>query len=436
MGQLTDLRAAVRGSVLLAEDAGFEQARLPWNRAVEQPVLAVVEAADADDVSALIRYAAVRGLTVTAQPSGHGASGDTDGVILLRTNQLTELHVDALARTARVGAGVTWGTVLAETGPYGLTGLAGSSPGVSVTGYTLGGGLSWFSRRYGWAADSVTAFDVVTADGTRARATAETNPDLFWALRGGGGDFAIVTAIEFDLHPAPDLFGGHMLWPAEHTAAAVHAFREVTATAPDELSVWLDLVHFPGSTPMVSVEATYLGRAEEARELLRPFTTVGAPLAENLRTLPVAELGAVSNDPIDPGPGSSRAELLTDLDDIAVKALLAEPISPLLLVQLRHLGGALARPSATPQGPIAEPYLLYLFGLPLTAEITSDIADKQRRLVDALGDRVSGRKPFGFLNPSERAAAAYPDSALVRLREIKQHNDPKGVLRSNFPVLV
>ncbi|MFC9996612.1 FAD-binding oxidoreductase [Nocardia sp. NPDC127526] len=435
MGQLSDLRAAVRGSVLLAEDAGFDQARLPWNRAVKQSALAVVEAADAEDVAALVRYAAERGLTVAAQPSGHGASGDTDGVILLRTNRLTELSVDSLARTARVGAGVTWGAVLAEAGPYGLTGLAGSSPVVSVAGYTLGGGLSWFSRRYGWAADSVTAFDVVTADGTRARATAEINPDLFWALRGGGGDFAIVTAIEFDLHPAPDLFGGNLLWPAEHTAAAVHAFREITATAPDELSVWLDLVHFPGSAPMVSVEATYLGRAEEARELLRPFTAVGAPLAESLRTLPVAELGAVSNDPTDPGPGSSRAELLTDLDDVAVKALLAEPISPLLLVQLRHLGGALTRPSSTPQGPIAQPYLLYLFGLPLTTEITSDIADQQQKLVDALGDRATGHKPFGFLNPNERAANAFPEPALARLREIKQQHDPQSVLRSNFPVL-
>ncbi|WP_378734318.1 FAD-binding oxidoreductase [Nocardia brasiliensis] len=435
MQNLSDLRSAVRGRVLLTEDDGFDGARRPWNLAVEQPVLAVVEAADADDVTALVRYARDRGLTVSVQPSGHGASGDTEGVILLRTSKLTELTIDPITRTARAGAGVNWGRVLTEARPYGLIGLAGSSPVVSVAGYTLGGGLSWFARRHGWAADSVTAFDVVTADGTPCRVSAESDPELFWALRGGGGDFAVVTAIEFDLHPAPDLYGGRLLWSGDRAAQVLETFREVTETAPAELTVWLDLLHFPGAAPMVSVDATYLGRTEHARELLRPFDAIDAPISDSRAELPIAELGSITAEPTDPGPGQSRAELLLDLDDVAVKALLAEPISPLLSVQLRHLGGAMARPSDSPHGPVTESYLLYLFGLPLTDEVTAAIIAKQQGLVDALGASVTGRKPFGFLNPAETAAHAFTPESLARLRDIKKRRDPQATFRSNFPVL-
>ncbi|NUW44703.1 FAD-binding oxidoreductase, partial [Nonomuraea rhodomycinica] len=161
---INDLRGVLKGRVLLPDDDGFEQAATPWNLTVRQPVAAVAEAADAEDVAALVRYARRAGLTVSAQPSGHGASGDVDGLILLRTGLLNEVEVRADERVVRVGAGVRWGQVLAAAGPLGLTGLAGSAPGVSVTGYTLGGGVGWFSRRYGFASDSVRAFDVVDAD--------------------------------------------------------------------------------------------------------------------------------------------------------------------------------------------------------------------------------------------------------------------------------
>jgi FAD/FMN-containing dehydrogenase len=250
----------------------------------------VVDAEDADDVAALVRYARNHGLTVTAQPSGHGATGDVDGVILLRTRRLDELSVNPDARTARVGAGVTWGQVQAVAGPHGLTGLPGSSPVVSVAGYTLGGGLSWFGRKHGWAADSVTAFDVIDAEGHRARVTAESDAELFWALRGGGGDFSIVTALEFDLHPAPDLYGGRMLWPADRAPGVLAAFRDITAGAPHELTVWVDLLHFPGSAPLIAMDATYLGNPAEGQALLRSFDDVGTPISDSRAAMPIADL--------------------------------------------------------------------------------------------------------------------------------------------------
>ncbi|MEV1004127.1 FAD-binding oxidoreductase [Nonomuraea sp. NPDC050202] len=433
----TDLRAAVRGRVLLPGDDGFEQAAKPWNLSVRQPVAAVVVAEDAADVAAVARYAARTGLTVTAQPGGHGASGDTDGVILLRTGRLGGVAVRREERVARVGAGVKWGEVLAETGPLGLTGLAGSSPVVSVTGYTLGGGVSWFGRRYGFAADSVRSFDVVGADGEPATVTASSDPDLFWALRGGGGDFALVTAIEFDLHPAPALYGGRMIWPGHRTREVFEAFREITAEAPDELSVWFNRFQFPQAPPMVAVDVAFLGAEGDGRALLARLDRIEDVIADKRGPLPVANLGGITDEPTDPAPGRSRAELLTGLDDTAAKALLDTPLEPVLAVQVRHLGGALAaaRPGSGPSGPLTEPYLLYLVGLALDPELSAAVGARQQRFADDLGALVSGRKPYTMLGPGERAAAAFAEGDLARLRDIKRARDPRGVLRANYPVL-
>ncbi|WP_240662293.1 FAD-binding oxidoreductase [Streptomyces sp. WAC 06738] len=262
MSSFAELRSAVRGRVLLPGDDGFEAAARPWNLAVPQPdAVGVVEAADADDVAALVRFARRAGVAVATQPAGHGASGTVNGAVLLRTALLDEVRVDPAARIARVGAGVKWGRVQEEASRHGLTGLPGSSPVVSVTGYTLGGGVSWFSRAHGWAADSVTAFEVVDAEGVPARVTAESDPELFWALRGGGGDYAIVTATEFRLHPAPALYGGQMLWPGAQAREVLDVFRSVTASAPDELTVWAGVLNppvparWPPSTPRTSARA-------------------------------------------------------------------------------------------------------------------------------------------------------------------------------------
>ncbi|MEU8123134.1 FAD-binding oxidoreductase [Spirillospora sp. NPDC049024] len=425
------LRSAVRGGVLLPGDPGFDAARRPWNLAVEQPVAAVVEAADADDVAALVRHARTAGLGIATQPNGHGATGRTEGAILLRTRRLDGLEIDPAARRARVGAGVASGRLQAAVAPHGLTGLPGSSPVVSVAGVALGGGLSWFGRAHGWVADSVTALEIVDADGRRRRVTADTDPDLFWALRGGGGDVAVVTSLELALHPAPHLYGGRVLWPAEHAPEVMDAYRQITSAAPDELTAWLDLLHFPGAAPMVAVDATYLGPADEARDLLRPLDGLPRPLSDGRAVMPVSELGAITAEPTDPGAGRSRAELLTALDDGAVKALLADPIAPLLSVQIRHLEGAFAQPSDSPHGPLTEPYALYMFGIPSDPATAEAVAAKQAALAGLLP--VSGRKPFTFLNPEETAANAFTPQTLTRLRGIKTHHDPHNVFRGNFP---
>ncbi|WP_336207024.1 FAD-binding oxidoreductase [Nonomuraea sp. LPB2021202275-12-8] len=430
-----DLRRAVKGGVLLPGEDGFEQAAKPWNLAVDQPVAAVVEAQDADDVAAVVGHAARAGLAVAAQPCGHGASGDVDGVILLRTKRLDSVTVRPGERLARVGAGVQWGSLQSATATHGLTGPAGSSPVVSVTGFSLGGGLSWFGRKHGWAAAAVSAFDVVTADGDQLRVTAESDPDLFWALRGGGGDFALVTALEIGLFPAPEVYGGRVVWPGHLAGEVFDAFRELTAEAPPELTLWLNRLQFPGAPPMVALDIAYLGEAGEGQALLSRLDKIDGVIADRRGVVPVADLGSIADEPTDPGPGLSRAELLTGLDDAVVEILLSEPIDPLVNVQLRHLGGALAEPASSAIGAVSEPYQLSMVGLALGPELARAVTEKQSRLAEQVGEHVSGRKLYTFLSRGESAAAAFPEETLGRLREIKRARDPRHTIRANYPVL-
>lgn len=432
-GPAAGLRRALDGQVWLPGDAEFDQARRPWNLAIDQSVVAVAEARDADDVAALVRFAAKAGLGIATQPNGHGATGRTEGAILLRTRRLDRIELDPAARRARVGAGVRSGDLQATAAQHGLTGLPGSSPVVSVAGVALGGGVSWFGRAFGWVADSVTAFDIVDAEGRQRHVTETTDPDLFWALRGGGGDYAIVTALELALHKAPTLYGGRVLWSGEHAAAVLDAYRGITRDAPNELTTWFDLLHFPGADPMVAVDVTYLGDEGPARDLLAPLDRLPAPLSDSRQPMTVAQLGAITAEPTDPSPGKSRCELLTRLDDDAAATLLAEPIAPLLSVQLRHLGGAFAQPSDTPQGPLTDPYLLYLFGLPLDPDLTARVIERQGALAAALP--VTGRKPMTVLSSNESLADAIPPASMDRLRRIKAEQDPAGRFRSNFGVL-
>ncbi|MGW4718633.1 FAD-binding oxidoreductase [Nocardia sp. NPDC004260] len=431
-----ELRATLPGRVLVAGDEGFETAARPWTTTVAQPVAAVVRAGDAGDVAAVVRYAGRVGVPVVTQPTGHGASGGVPEAILLRTGYLDGIEIDPRRRVARVGAGVPWGRVQAAAAGHGLTGLAGSNPVVGVTGYTLGGGMSWFGRKHGWAADAVRAFEIVDAEGAARRVTAEDDPDLFWALRGGGGDFAVVTALEFDLFPAPELFGGRMLWPQTRIREVFDAFQEITAAAPDELSVWFQRLQIPDAPPMVGVDAVYLGDPDRGRTLLTALDAIGDPILDKRGVFGAADIGAVTAEPTDPSPSLSRAEQLTDLGDAVVKTLIEEPVAPLANVQIRHLGGALAeaRPGGGARGPIAEPYLLYCLGLGLP-HLRDAVEARRTAIVDAVSGQISGHKPYTFLTPGETADAAFDPPTLNRLREIKRARDPHGVIRANYPVL-
>ncbi|MEU7893225.1 FAD-binding oxidoreductase [Nonomuraea sp. NPDC049152] len=446
-----DLRRTVRGRVLTPGDEGSETARLPWARSMNQRVRAVVEVEDATDAAAVIRSARLAGLSVAPQPSGHGASAELDGTILIHTARLRGLEIRPDERLARVEAGVQWGEVLAASSKHALAGLAASSPAVSATGYSLGGGLSWFSRRYGYAANRVRALDVVDAEGARNRVTADADADLFWALRGGGGDFALVTAIEFDLFPAPQLYGGRVLWPVARAEEVLSAFRDISAAAPQELTVWFVLLRFPPLPELpgplrgrsaVAIDAAYLGDPAEGRALLHRLERIPDVILDTRAALPVDALGSVSTEPAEPGPALWRSEVLTRLDDAAATTLLSAAIEsgtvdPLVRVEVRHLGGAL-RVRAENEGAcghLAEPYLLVMVGDVVSPEVGEAVKERHAAISRALTPYATGRKPFNYLGYGEKAASAFPCEVLARLRDIKRRRDPDGVFRSNHPVL-
>jgi FAD/FMN-containing dehydrogenase len=224
----------MHGRFLVAGGPGWEQARHGWNLVVDQRPAAVALPETAEDVAAVLEWARVRGLAVKAQGTGHAAAagGPLGRTVLVNTSSMRHVRVDPIRRRARVGAGAVWHDVTVAAGEHGLAGLAGSSPNVGVVGYCLGGGLSWLGRNYGLACNSVMAVELVTVDGRVRHVDAEHDADLFWAVRGGGGNFGVVTAMEVALYPVPEVYAGALFWPWERTAEVLHAWREWTASLP------------------------------------------------------------------------------------------------------------------------------------------------------------------------------------------------------------
>jgi hypothetical protein len=446
--RIEDLRGAVRGEVVLPGEEGWDVARRAWNLAVEQHPAAVVEVADADDVAATVRFAGDHGLAVSAQPSGHGATHDLAGTILLRTGALDEVVVDPDARIARVGAGVRWGELLARTSEAGLAALCGSSPEASVVGYTLGGGIGWFARSHGQAANSVRAVELVTAAGALVTVDATRDPELFWALRGGGGSFGIVTAIELELIPVPEVFGGQVIWDAEHAAALVPAFRRWVDTVPEELTATISITQVPPAPEIpeilrgrhiVAVGICHQGGETEGRELLRPLLELATPLFHTLATVPVSDLGLLAMDPLDPLPSRMQSELLSDLDEQAIGALLAlagpGSGSPLTAVQIRHLGGALARGRSGDgvAGTLGAPLLLYAIGVPATPERAEAIPGALHALFAAIARVGTGRRPLNFTEGGD-LRSVFTEADYARLGRIKGQRDPRGVIDANHRI--
>jgi hypothetical protein len=443
-----ELATLLPGQVFDARHPDWAQLSSAWTLQVAQQPRAVVAATDEEDVVATVQWARRHRLTVSAQPVGHGATTALNGTVLVRTRGLRDISVDPVSRVARVGAGVKWGELLAATAPYGLTGLAGSSPDPSVVGFSLGGGLSWFGRAHGLAAHSIVAVELVDASGELRRVTAMSDPDLFWALRGGGGDFGIVTAMEIALYPAPHVYGGRLLWPIEMARPVLTVFRRITGTAPESLTLWAHLLRFPPFPEIpeplrggsfVSVDVAHLGSAEEAEALLAPLRALPALRTDSLGTVPLAELGGICAEPVDPMPIMEMSGLLRDVDDVAIDRLLAVAggaQSPLLVVQIRHLGGALARGNEDdgPAGAIEDPYHLFCLGVPVSPEVTAAVTSSFGAIREALAEHLTGRRTFNFLADNDDPTSALSQSALTRLAAVKQAVDPDARFRSNRPV--
>ncbi|MFM9370165.1 FAD-binding oxidoreductase [Streptomyces sp. Da 82-17] len=431
----------LQGPVLLPGDAGFDEERQGFQTAyAHRPALAV-GAASADDVRAAVRYARTRGLRVAVQSTGHGLSVPSDGGVLVSTGRMKGLTVDPAARTARAEAGVVWAEVIEAAAEHGLAPLNGSAPGVGVVGYLTGGGLGILGRQFGWAADHVHAFDLVTADGELRHVTAEDEPELFWALRGGGGGLGVVTAVEFGLEPLAELYGGVLAFADEQVPGALAAYLEWTADLPDELTssaalmTWPDAPFAPEAYRgryVLAVRVAYTGSAAEGGRLVAPLRELG-PVVDDLRTMPYAESHTIHSDPPFPHPYDGDNALVTAVPEAALGALTAEGVRAGVVVQIKHLGGALGR---EPEVPNAVGWR----GARYLVTALSGLFDLDREAARAL--HAEALAPLGGVrlgrnlnhlfgeHPVEVVREAYEPGALRRLGAVREAYDPQGVFGS------
>ena len=348
--------------VHLPSDESYDVARLAWNLAVDLHPAAVAIPRSAAEVAAVVRAACDAGLRVAPMSTGHGASAlgevAVDDVVLVRMSELTGVTIDPAARTARVLGGTLWQDVIAAAAPHGLTALHGSAGDVAAVGYLLGGGLSFYGRRHGLAANSLRAVEVVTADGALVRASATENADLFWAVRGGGGNLGIVVALEIELLPYADVVAGMLLWDRERAAEVVPAWTAWTREVPESVTTSLRVMSFPplpelppflSGRDVVVVDGALLEDDARAAELLAPLRALG-PEMDTFARIPADALLMVHMDPPEPVPSVGDHSVLGALDDEAVATFL-DRVGPgtssgLLFAELRQLGGALSRPAA------------------------------------------------------------------------------------------
>jgi FAD/FMN-containing dehydrogenase/catechol 2,3-dioxygenase-like lactoylglutathione lyase family enzyme len=331
-----------RGAIHVPGDDAYDAQRATWSGSIDQRPAIVAEAEAPADVRAAVVAAQEHGLPFAVHATGHGTHVPADGGLLLKTGQMAEVLVDPDRRIARVGPGARWGQVIAASAPFGLAPLSGTSPTVGVAGYTLGGGLSWLSRTHGFAADSLLRADVVTADGAIVTANEDRDADLLWALRGGGGNFGVVTSLELALHPVASVYAGTALFAFDRAAEVLARYREWTASQPDELTV--TVVITPES---VAIRGLYAGDARDAERAVGPlWEAAGAPLASTWRTMDYAETGTIG------GIAPRHFELYDELSDAVIAAAVdAVAGHEADAVDVRHRGGAMARPDAS-AGPV------------------------------------------------------------------------------------
>jgi len=446
------LAATVRGSVALPGEPGH--ATESFNTSVRLATsAAVVEPASIPDVLAAVRLAAGWGRPVAVQATGHGVAVPARDALMISTRRLGGVRIDPVARTARIGAGVRSGELIQEAAAFGLAPLTGASPLVGAVGYTLGGGIGPLGRAYGFAADHVRELDIITADGRLRTASPTRHADLFWAVRGGKGNFGVVTSLQLDLFPVARLYGGGLFFPGTAAPQVLHTFREWTATLPDQLSSSVALRRLP---PVPAVpeplrgrfaeheRIAYAGPAAEGADLVRPLRAAGPVLIDTVTEMAYAGVGSIHNDPTEPGPYRDRSALLEGLDPAAVGRLLAMagPDSgfPLPMVELRHLGGAFAR---TPRHPNAVGHRDAAFSLSTVATAEPGELDlvrsAQRELIKAMGPwRFGGGPCLSFMGCDEAGAhdvrSSYEDDTFRRLREVKAGYDPDNLFRVNHNI--
>jgi len=447
LSALDILRRQVAGPVLTPADTDYDTEIAAWNLITTHRPQIVVGAVCAEDVKAAVRYAVEHGLSVAVQATGHGASFPVNDGILITTKRMTHVSVDVQRGLARVEAGAKWAHVVAATAPYGLAPLLGSTSDVGAVGYTLGGGMGPLGRKYGFAADRVRTLDIVTGDGKLRTISADSDPDLFWALRGGKGSFGVVTAMEIDLVLQPRIYGGAMFFAAADAPAALHAWRDWVETVPEEMTSSVALLRLPDvefvPEPLrgkltLHVRIAYTGEACIGEKLVEPLRTVATPMIDMVRDMPFTESDTIHMDPVDPMPSWHDGRLLGTFPAEAVDALLAtagpDVEVPLIFAEIRHMGGALGRQPLVPNAVSGRNGAFSLFVLgPGVPPVVGAVQAAGARVIDALAPWQTSGKLFNFLGTTDAGpavvASVYPAETTARLLELKDRFDPRNIFR-------
>jgi FAD/FMN-containing dehydrogenase len=447
---IEDFRARFSGTVLTTADDGYDTARQGWNLALDQRPALIAVAETPADIATAVRFARRCGLRVAIQATGHGQGRAANGALLIITANLTEVTVDPVARTAYVAAGAKWGAVLAPAQRHGLAPLLGSTTDVGAVGYTLGGGMGWLARRYGLASDHVIAFDLVTPDGIEVRASATENPELFWALKGGGtGSLGVVTGMEIRLFPVTTVYAGNLLYPIEMAADVMARWRDWVADAPRELTSSVSLMNFPPldvvpepirGRSFVIVRGAWSGAIETGRELVDQWRAWRTPALDMWGEMPFTEADTISNDPVDPVPAMVTTEwtneLSADVIDALVRAAVPAPGQPPLLTfaEVRHAGGAVRELAATAANRVGrqDEFLIELVGMVPVPELGPVLSAHLEHVRAELAPYVTGATYLNFTEGAdrgERSASAFGAEETARLAAVKRALDAENRFR-------
>ena len=439
------LRGLCGGSVQLPGDPAYDMARSPWNLQMRDHPAAVAYPAFPDEVAEVLVAAGEAGLQVAAQGTGHGApplEGRLGDAVLLRTSAMTELAVDADRRTVRAGAGVLWGDLADAAGRHGLAARHPSSPDVGVVGYTLGGGIGWYARKLGLQCNAVTAVELVLADGTCVRATADREPELFWALRGGAAPLGVVTALEFGLFPLETVVAGHLSWDWTAVERVLPAWVAWCADAPEEVTTAFRLLDVPADEQVPAelrgrriamIDGAVLGDDATAAEVLAPLRAL-RPEFDTVARVPAASLVRLHLDPEGPTPAYASSTLVSGLPDAAVAAVMAA-VGPgsgtrLAAAELRQLGGALSRPDPHGGALASLDGEFLALGLGLGGGDDDEWARQREdaaRFLAAVEPWATGRQYLPMLDARTDTRKVFPPGVHARLSAVRRGVDPGGL---------
>jgi FAD/FMN-containing dehydrogenase len=446
------LRGLASGGVHLPGDATYDAARLPWNVAVDQRPAAVAYPRTADEVGRVVRVAAEMGLRVAPQSTGHNAgplaAQGLDDVVVIRTSEMSLAVADPSRGIVRVEGGTVWEPAVDAAAAHGHAVLHGSSPDVGIAGYSLGGGIGWYARKLGLATNALTAVELVIGDGTLVRADAEHHPEIFWAVRGGGGNLGVVTALEFRMFPVETAYAGMLVWDLADVEKVLRTWAAWAPGAPDEVTTSFRALRLPPMPELPEllrgravavVDGAVLGSDERGAELLAGLRAL-RPEIDTFGRVPAKSLVRLHMDPEGGAPFASDTAMLGELPDAGVDAFLEE-VGPdaqtsLLMAELRQLGGALARPheGGGVLSHLDASFVTFAGAIAATPELGAQGHADAVRLTRALAPWANGKQYLNFAENPVEARAAYGADVWTQLKGIRSAVDPRGMFAANHPV--